>query len=1223
MTPPVFPKCILLVLCAVISIAGFSTAQDASVLFNTTVDLSVIEDPENIGEILQQPNAAFGSRIAASGDRFIATAYPPSTEGKVYVYADNTFDWTVEGALHESLGVEGEDSEGFGESIAIAGELAAVLQRKKPNAAVGVHLFSGGFFGWFHDQTLFPHLPDSPLDTRDWPDGDIGGITVVAMTEDTLVLGCPDGAHPRNGLKCGIVGVFSNAGGYWEHVLTLVPADPQNGMKFGSAVAVHKDTIAVGAPGAQVGGVFLRGAVYVFSRQAEEVTPAWTQTGRLTDPRGAQADRFGTAVAMADGVIIASSPGKDHGGQGTVIGFSKGTSSWVADGVFPTPVQEKSPAFAGSPRFFGASLSMAGSMASVLSTAGPAAEHRSYLFHRRGGRWLEIKPSAGVNENNATSNANAVGGNRWFVGRPGVDTDAGVKTGEVRIYDITSGLAIYDGPTVFSPEITAFGGADIDVGDLVAGKSYKRSFTFQNLTTETLTVIGLEVIGFEDEVLTGGEGLEELPPNASVTVTLTYKPSAEGFWQAGINLDTFGSDFERTSINLSALVVAEADGEGAFAVLNADPSTLVRFEDFLELESIPFGTQAITFNWTRNGSPVGGSHQRLLRLPAMTPANVGVYRLNVSNAFGSATTAPTSVAMYYERPDTDTLLVEGKTAKLEAPVVGPGVTYQWRFNNNILSDGADYSGTSTKTLVIKSAKAVMSGQYHVILNPGLKQVIPQRWNTTVLGIPVVTNPLNFLANLSVSQPVFTRFDTNHPATSFKVTGVIPPGLSVNRLTGIIAGQPTTPGTYVINVVATNAAGTTPRSPVDLSKTYTINVAAIPSVTLTNLLGHYAGTIARHSTNKNLGGRVTMSITGQGATSYTLFIGTKTVRSTGQIAAGPGGIYQQVVVVQQGLVRDTYVIKVDPATGRLSGTVAFGSQQLEEEVFSGWKRVWSATNPANSWIDVYTAALSPAAPIPITAHPGGTSYGRAVVDSVGGITMAGRVADGTSYTVSTFISPTQGTMGADFVDAPMHVLLHGNVGSLLGNLRLGHSSSALAGFHAATGTFSWMKGATAASRSYKAGFASHDLTVTGGKYVAPVGLPIINIPSRGTPNAKLDMAGAKVSDSLQFALIDDGFNVTNANVGSFPAPNTLRNTISIDAANGTFSGTLVLRDPNPSTNLTTNLDRTVKYYGVILSGLNQAVGHFNLAELPNPLLNPPTTSSNSPILSGTARILALP
>jgi hypothetical protein len=1199
--------------------SSWLTAQDATVDFNTTIDLSVIEDPEDLGEILQQPNALFGNRLAVSGERIIGSAYPASTRGHVYVFGDSGLGLSVEGALHDAMGFfEEVEKEGFGVEVAIAGEQAAVLQRKRPNPAVGVHLFSGGFFGWFNDQTLYPHTPTTPVTSRDWPDGDVGGVTTLAMSEDTLLLGCPEGMHPKTGVRCGIVGVFTNTTGYWEHVLTLVPSEPKNGMNFGAAVAVHKDTIAVGAPGTQVDRVFLRGATFVFTRQAEDVTPAWKQTARLTDPRGKLSDRLGTAVAVADNVIIASSPGKDHGGQGAVLGFAFSGGKWVDNGVFPTPPQELSPAFAGSPRFFGAKLSMAGSMASVLSTAGPADEERSYLFHRRGGRWIEIKPPAtGVNETNAISNATAVGGNKWIVGRPSVNTDAGLKSGEIRIYDISAGFAVYDGPTVFSPEVTEPGGTYLDVGDLVAGKSYKRSFTIQNLSTETLTVVGIDVLGFENEVVTGGEGLEELLPNASVTLTLSYKPAEEGFWQAEINLDTFGTNFERTTISLSAVVVV--DGEPAFAVLNAPPSTLARYEDFLELESIPFGTQSINFNWTRNGVTVPGNNQRLLRIPTMTPALVGTYKLNVSNLFGSSSTASTAVAMYYERPPTALQLVNAKTARIVAPVVGPGVTYRWYFNNNPLSDGTDYSGTSKGTLNIKKVTTGMAGQYYCILNPGPRQVIPQRWNTSVLQLPVITNPANFLSNLSVTQPLFTRFETDFPAKQFHITGKLPPGLVLNTLTGVISGQPTAPGMYSITASASNAAGFSPPLQV---RTFTILVGGMIPMDLQRLIGSYSGIVARHSTNNLLGGSVNLSVSGFGAVTGSLKLATKVVRFSGQLATAGGGIYQVEVIVQEGLTRDIYLIKIDPAARRMFGTVAFGSQQVLAEVFSGWKKMWNTVSPSTAWLDTYTIALTPSVvPPDVTSYPSGTSYARAVVDAEGNVSITGQVADGTSYTASAYLSPPLGTVGADFVEVPIHVLVNANVGCLNGTLTISQSNSALAGFHSAGGSLTWFKRPVPTSRSYKAGIAAHTLAATGGRYVPPAGVPMINIPSRATPNATLEVSGASIATSAQFAQIANGFNVSNTNVSTFSVPNTLKHLLTIDAAKGTFTGSFVLRDANPTSTTGGQLDRTVKYSGVILSGLNQAVGYFTLANLPT--VSPPTTSTTSPIFGGSLKLKALP
>ncbi|MDO8545375.1 MAG: putative Ig domain-containing protein [Opitutaceae bacterium] len=86
------------------------------------------------------------------------------------------------------------------------------------------------------------------------------------------------------------------------------------------------------------------------------------------------------------------------------------------------------------------------------------------------------------------------------------------------------------------------------------------------------------------------------------------------------------------------------------------------------------------------------------------------------------------------------------------------------------------------------------------------------------GAPIISSPAS--APATVGAPFATYFivATGSP-TSYTATG-LPAGLTLDPLTGAINGIPTTAGTFVVTIQATNSAGTT-------SSTVTINVAAPP------------------------------------------------------------------------------------------------------------------------------------------------------------------------------------------------------------------------------------------------------------------------------------------------------------------------------------------------------------------------------------------------------------
>jgi hypothetical protein len=82
--------------------------------------------------------------------------------------------------------------------------------------------------------------------------------------------------------------------------------------------------------------------------------------------------------------------------------------------------------------------------------------------------------------------------------------------------------------------------------------------------------------------------------------------------------------------------------------------------------------------------------------------------------------------------------------------------------------------------------------------------------------PVITSPVTAPGTVGTTFVTYPIIATGLPS-SYSATG-LPPGLVINTLTGQITGTPTTPGTYVVTISATNSSGTG-------TTTLTITVAA--------------------------------------------------------------------------------------------------------------------------------------------------------------------------------------------------------------------------------------------------------------------------------------------------------------------------------------------------------------------------------------------------------------
>ncbi len=168
------------------------------------------------------------------------------------------------------------------------------------------------------------------LISSDHDDGDELGWS-VAVDDDTLVIGALGDDDTEN--LSGSAYVFTRVAGDWTQAGKLTAIDPKVDAGFGHAVAVYGDTIVVGAyeedhtdnnnPIDDVG------AAYVFTRPAT----GWadmTQTARLTAGSDAAADdQFGTSVAVHEDTIVVGAPEQGSNAKGSAYIFTKLANDWA------------------------------------------------------------------------------------------------------------------------------------------------------------------------------------------------------------------------------------------------------------------------------------------------------------------------------------------------------------------------------------------------------------------------------------------------------------------------------------------------------------------------------------------------------------------------------------------------------------------------------------------------------------------------------------------------------------------------------------------------------------------------------------------------------------------------------------------------------------------------------------------------------------------------------
>ena len=124
----------------------------------------------------------------------------------------------------------------------------------------------------------------------------------VAVDGDVIVVGDPQG---RVGVeRAGSVHVFVRVFNGWKEVAELLPTDSAIGDRFGTSIAIHGDTIAVGAVDLSTrrGGI-----VYVFVRPSGGWSGTLNESARLDGSPGGENVLLGFSIAFAGDSIVSTS----------------------------------------------------------------------------------------------------------------------------------------------------------------------------------------------------------------------------------------------------------------------------------------------------------------------------------------------------------------------------------------------------------------------------------------------------------------------------------------------------------------------------------------------------------------------------------------------------------------------------------------------------------------------------------------------------------------------------------------------------------------------------------------------------------------------------------------------------------------------------------------------------------------------------------------------------
>ncbi|MCX6922649.1 MAG: immunoglobulin domain-containing protein [Verrucomicrobia bacterium] len=135
------------------------------------------------------------------------------------------------------------------------------------------------------------------------------------------------------------------------------------------------------------------------------------------------------------------------------------------------------------------------------------------------------------------------------------------------------------------------------------------------------------------------------------------------------------------------------------------------------------GLAPLSYQWRFNGAVLPGATRQSLQLTNLQAAQVGYYRVEVSNSVGSVSSGNALIALFGQpvillSPQSLTLAAGSKaTFRVQAAGATP-LTYQWRKDGGDLTDGARITGVATDTLSLLGVQADDAGVYSIrVTNP--------------------------------------------------------------------------------------------------------------------------------------------------------------------------------------------------------------------------------------------------------------------------------------------------------------------------------------------------------------------------------------------------------------------------------------------------------------------------------------------------------------------------
>ena len=361
----------------------------------------------------------FGTSVVVSGNTVVVGAYAEdsnatgvngnqadnssSNAGAAYVFVRNGTTWTQQAYLKAS-NTDAVDQ--FGVAVAVSGDTIVVGADLEDSSAIGVNgnqsdngaLAAGAAYVFVRNGTTWTqqaYLKASNAGVADTfgENVAVAGDTVVvgALGEDSNATGVDGNQVDNTASSAGAAYVFVRIGTTWSQQAYLKASNTDANDRFGSAVAVSGDTVAVGARSEDSNATGVNGnqadnsagvagAAYVFVRGGT----TWSQQAYLKASNTDAGDQFGLSVAVSGDTVVVGAPFEDssatgvNGGQADETAADAGAAYvFVRNGATWTQQVYLKASNTDANDTFGRSVAVSGDMVVVSSDAEDSAAFAS------------------------------------------------------------------------------------------------------------------------------------------------------------------------------------------------------------------------------------------------------------------------------------------------------------------------------------------------------------------------------------------------------------------------------------------------------------------------------------------------------------------------------------------------------------------------------------------------------------------------------------------------------------------------------------------------------------------------------------------------------------------------------------------------------------------------------------------------------------------------------